>query len=403
GDLSTGHEYDFRVIAKNDAGFSIPSESSRPIVIGMNAVPSPSSKTLSVSTLKDNLPPMNREGDFNAGYRDPTLAEVLEYLECTNNVLRLNATGYLQHLTFNDDAIKRKVRDLGGIPRLLQLLRVEMPEIQKNACGCLKNLSFGVDENKKAILNSGGITILANLLAKTPDLQVMDEIVGILSNLSSHEDLKLPILQNNVETLTKRIIIPYSIPTDGDLNGVPRPSVDTVKNKPGLYKGATGVLRNVSSSGDLARKFLRECDRLIESLIAFLRFSCKRSEFDSKSVENVTCILRNLSYRLQETEEKNGLSNGHDKQSNFERSKSAPSGSPKLKLRTSTKQKRKGNEVHNGHVVNSTNPNPYPTPISLLWSQDLVRDYLCLLEHSSNPETLEASAGAIQNLAACHW
>lgn len=33
----------------------------------------------------------------------------------------------------------------------------------------------------------------------------------------------------------------------------------------------------------------------------------------------------------------------------------------------------------------------------------VVQSYLALLQSCSNPETLEAAAGAIQNLAACYW
>lgn len=39
----------------------------------------------------------------------------------------------------------------------------------------------------------------------------------------------------------------------------------------------------------------------------------------------------------------------------------------------------------------------------LLWQPDVIQSYLALLQSCSNPETLEAAAGAIQNLAACYW
>ena len=41
--------------------------------------------------------------------------------------------------------------------------------------------------------------------------------------------------------------------------------------------------------------------------------------------------------------------------------------------------------------------------MELLWQTDVVQPYLALLSECSNPETLEAAAGAIQNLAACYW
>ena len=60
---------------------------------------------------------------------------MLEYLSSHNNVIRLNAAGYLQHLTFNHNENKRIVRELGGIPVLVDLLRSDIPEIQvTNSC-----------------------------------------------------------------------------------------------------------------------------------------------------------------------------------------------------------------------------------------------------------------------------
>ena len=41
--------------------------------------------------------------------------------------------------------------------------------------------------------------------------------------------------------------------------------------------------------------------------------------------------------------------------------------------------------------------------MSSLWQPDIVRVYLPLLKDCTNPDTLEAAAGAIQNLAAGDW
>jgi len=60
--------------------------------------------------------------------------------------------------------------------------------------------------------------------------------------------------------------------------------------------------------------------------------------------------------------------------------------------------------MSNGHQTGGNSVAPvYPENVTSLWSVNLVKDYLTLLDQSSNPETLEASAGAIQNLAACYW
>ncbi len=43
-------------------------------------------------------------------------------------------------------------RDLGGIPKLVDLLSSDVPEIQKNACGCLKNLAFGKENDLNKVI-----------------------------------------------------------------------------------------------------------------------------------------------------------------------------------------------------------------------------------------------------------
>ncbi|VDM29017.1 unnamed protein product [Toxocara canis] len=139
----------------------------------------------------DSPPPIHRthllKGKDGLHWRDPTLREVIEYLDSADKVEQLNASGYLQHLTFNDNAIKEETRELKGIPKLVKLLGSDVTDIQKNACGCLKNLSFGKenDSNKRAIRAAGGITALIALLRQTPDAHVREEATAALWNLSS--------------------------------------------------------------------------------------------------------------------------------------------------------------------------------------------------------------------------
>ena len=65
--------------------------------------------------------------------------------------------------------------------------------------------------------------------------------------------------------------------------------------------------RNVSSDGDYARRKLRECDGLIDSVVIVIRCAIETSDLDSKSVENSVCLLRNLSFACQETIDPNYL------------------------------------------------------------------------------------------------
>ena len=55
-------------------------------------------------------------------------------------------------------------------------------------CSC-RNLSYGRqnDENKRAIKNAGGIPSLINLLRKSTDGEVKALVTGVLWNLSSCE------------------------------------------------------------------------------------------------------------------------------------------------------------------------------------------------------------------------
>lgn len=52
-----------------------------------------------------------------------------------------------------------------------------------------RNLSYGRqnDENKRAIKNAGGIPFLMNLLKKPSDAEVKELVTGVLWNLSSCE------------------------------------------------------------------------------------------------------------------------------------------------------------------------------------------------------------------------
>ena len=83
-------------------------------------------------------------------YRDPELAEVIDFLRNPANVIKANAAAHLAHLAFMNDQVKNAARQLGCIAPLLEMLGSHIPEIQRNACSALRNLSFGRgnDENK---------------------------------------------------------------------------------------------------------------------------------------------------------------------------------------------------------------------------------------------------------------
>lgn len=70
-----------------------------------------------------------------------------------------------------------------------------------------------------------------------------------------------------------------------------------------------------------------------------------------------------------------------------------------------SKKKKDGQPVQK-ETTTSRTTNPRTEPVrgmELLWQPEVVQSYLSLLQSCSNPETLEAAAGALQNLAACYW
>lgn len=238
-------------------------------------------------------------GPDGVRWRDPDLPEVIEFLRNGSNSVRANAAAYLQHLCFMDDSMKAKTRALGGIPALVQLLKEDVLDVQRNACGALRNLSYGRqnDENKRTIRAAGGIGLLVRLLRKTPDNDVRELVTSILWNLSSCEDLKRPIIDEALQTLVDAVIIPHS---GWNKNAQPQQQQHPQQYWPTVFRNASGVLRNVSSSGEYARRRLRECEGLVDSLLMLVRAAVGKCEMDNKSVENCVCVLRNLSYRCQE-------------------------------------------------------------------------------------------------------
>ena len=375
-------------------------------------------------------------------WRDPDLHEVIEFLSHPNPAIRSNAAAHLQHLCFSDDNIKQKARALGAIPVLINLLNQDSLEVLRNACGALRNLSYGRrnDENKKMIQNSGGILCLVNLLRSCNDNELKELITSVLWNLSSCEPLKKPIIDDSLTILVTHIIIP--------LSGWKYPLNEPTYNSSGsllqsssgplemywstVFRNASGVLRNVSSAGEYARKKLRSCEGLIDSLMYLIRAAISKNDIDNKSVENCVCILRNLSYRCQEI-----IDPEYDKQVPHHGFHSSSSSSRAVAIMGSvgskvgdnlgcfgvSKKKSKENILSNPSEtrsltqatqqlsLNSNAPLPglnrRPTdPIigmELLWQPEVVQPYLAILSECSNPETLEAAAGAIQNLAACYW
>ncbi|XP_068239529.1 catenin delta-2 isoform X14 [Palaemon carinicauda] len=355
-------------------------------------------------------------------WRDPDLHEVIDFLSNPNNVVKANAAAYLQHLCYMDDPTKQKTRILGGIPPLVALLSHDLPELHRNACGALRNLSYGRqnDENKRAIKDASGIPALVRLLRKTPDNEIKELVTGILWNLSSCEDLKHSIIDDALTVTVSHVIIPCSGWDGGEVER--DPNVDVWWST--VFKNASGVLRNVSSAGEYARTKLRQCPGLVDSLLTVIKSAIAGASHDNKSVENCVCILRNLSYRCQEVEDPNYDKNHPPTQSRATATAKDGEGEGTDTCGRSSEPKdnlcdnlgcfggsRKKKDPVGGALKETTtgqrSTGPRTEPLrgmELLWQPEVVvGPYLSLLSDCSNPETLEAAAGALQNLAACYW
>ncbi|KAH8404553.1 hypothetical protein KR009_006500 [Drosophila setifemur] len=334
-------------------------------------------------------------------WRDPNLSEVISFLSNPNNAIKANAAAYLQHLCYMDDPNKQRTRSLGGIPPLVRLLSYDSPEIHKNACGALRNLSYGRqnDENKRGIKNAGGIEALVHLLCRSQETEVKELVTGVLWNMSSCEDLKRSIIDEALAAIVCSVIKPHS-------GWDPACCGDTCFST--VFRNASGVLRNVSSAGEHARGCLRNCEHLVECLLYVVRMAIEKNNIGNKTVENCVCILRNLSYRCQEVEDPN-----YDKHPflTSERVISSSSKGENLGCFGTSKKKKEATytdalqeyNISTEYSKSSVTNNQLKKGYEQLWQPEVVQYYLSLLQSCSNPETLEAAAGALQNLSACYW
>ncbi|XP_042297534.1 armadillo repeat protein deleted in velo-cardio-facial syndrome isoform X5 [Sceloporus undulatus] len=335
-------------------------------------------------------------------WRDPDLPEVIAMLSHPIDPVKSNAAAYLQHLCYENDKIKKDVRHLKGIPILVGLLDHPKPEVHRKACGALRNISYGKDnENKVAIKNCDGIPALIRLLRKTNDMEVRELITGTLWNLSSYEPLKMVIINHGLQTLTNEVIIPHSgWENEPNEDSKPRDAEWTT-----VFKNTSGCLRNVSSDGAEARRRLRECEGLVDALLHALQSAVGKKDTDNKSVENCVCIMRNLSYHVHKEVP------GADKYQELEASHPGSLGGTHKKKKDDAgcfggkkaKGKKNGDADRNFDTLDLPKRSESAKGFELLYQPEVVRLYLSILTESQNFNTLEAAAGALQNLSAGNW
>uniref|UniRef100_A0A665WCG8 Catenin delta-1-like n=1 Tax=Echeneis naucrates TaxID=173247 RepID=A0A665WCG8_ECHNA len=315
-----------------------------------------------------------RKGPGPSGWRQPELPEVIAMLNYRLDPVKSNAAAYLQHLTYKNDKVKADVRRLKGIPALVSMLDNPNKEVHYAACGALKNISYGKDpDNKIAIKNCDGVPALIRLLRKTRDQDLTDTITGTLWNLSSHDSVKMEIVDHALHALSDEVMVPHSGWEKGN-NGA---GVGEENCKPRHLEWETaltntaGCLRNVSSERSEARRKLRECTGLVDSLMYIVQSQIDCKDVDNKLIENSVCLLRNLSYQV------------HREIPGCERYQEAM-------------------PINQGPAP-SSQKDCFDISYELLYQPEVVRIYTSLLKESKNPTVLEASAGAVQNLCAGRW
>ncbi|XP_040213847.1 plakophilin-4 isoform X5 [Rana temporaria] len=335
-------------------------------------------------------------------WRDPELPEVIHMLQHHFPSVQANAAAYLQHLCFGDHKTKIEVCRLGGIKHLVDLMDNKVLEVQKNACGALRNLVYGksTDENKIAVKNAGGVPALLRLLRKTSDQEIRELVTGVLWNLSSCDAVKMTIIREALSPLTNTVIVPHS-----GLNNSSFDDDHKVKfQSSAVLRNTTGCMRNLSSAGEEARKQMRYCEGLVDSLLFVIHTCVNTSDFDSKTVENCVCTLRNLSYRL-ELEVPQARLLGINEIEDF--CKESPSKDSDSSCWGKKKKKKKRPQQEELVSWDGVGPIPglseSPKGVEMLWHPSVVKPYLTLLAESSNPATLEGSAGSLQNLSAGNW
>ncbi|XP_066217613.1 catenin delta-1 isoform X5 [Saccopteryx leptura] len=342
-----------------------------------------------------SLDSLRKGGPPPPSWRQPELPEVIAMLGFRLDAVKSNAAAYLQHLCYRNDKVKTDVRKLKGIPVLVGLLDHPKKEVHLGACGALKNISFGRDQdNKIAIKNCDGVPALVRLLRKARDVDLTEVITGTLWNLSSHDSIKMEIVDHALHALTDEVIIPHS--------GWEREPSEDCKPRhiewESVLTNTAGCLRNVSSERSEARRKLRECDGLVDALIFIVQAEIGQKDSDSKLVENCVCLLRNLSYQV------------HREIPQAERYQEAP---PNVANNTGPHaascfgaKKGKGKKPTEDPVNDTVDFPKRTTPArgyELLFQPEVVRIYISLLKESKTPAILEASAGAIQNLCAGRW
>ncbi|XP_054300281.1 plakophilin-2 [Pongo pygmaeus] len=295
------------------------------------------------------------------------------------------AATFIQHECFQKSEARKRVNQLRGIPKLLQLLKVQYEDVQRAVCGALRNLVFEDNDNKLEVAELNGVPRLLQVLKQTRDLETKKQITGLLWNLSSNDKLKNLMITEALLTLTENIIIPFSGWPEGDY-----PKANGLLDFD-IFYNVTGCLRNMSSAGPDGRKAMRRCEGLIDSLVHYVRGTIADYQPDDKATENCVCILHNLSYQLEAELPEKYSQNIYIQNRNIQTDNNKSIG-------CFGSRSRKVKEQYQDVPMPEEKSNP--KGVEWLWHSIVIRMYLSLIAKSVRNYTQEASLGALQNLTA---
>lgn len=181
-----------------------------------------------------------------------------------------------------------------------------------------------------------------------------------------------------------------------------------------MMKSIVLYLSNCSSADYDGRRKMRDCEGFIPALLHAVNSSLQSlNEIDNKSIENCMCILRNLSYKLQEVVDRDydrnypamaAASTWSMAPVQYTNTNNNINDQDKTKIGCMGSKQKKAKQFYeqtgtNNHTIQAIMPPREGRHVEMLWQTDVIGTYVHLLRHSSNPDTLEATAGCIQNLS----
>ncbi|VDD80050.1 unnamed protein product [Mesocestoides corti] len=323
-----------------------------------------------------------------------------------------DAAAYICHITYNNPEIKSKVAEADAIQVLSTLILSNDLEKKLDDASVISNILIAIDEATANDMSSSQVFEAKN----TIEDKILESATAALCNLALYPEFKDIISRHGVPCLTKSIIVPYS--------GVSRKQTSSAESEEAspeyelpAFIYATGTIRNILDDNAECRQRLRETTGLVAALSYVCSQCVDNYDFDGKALENCVCILRNLSFALQEIRDPAYLVR---REAAYSRAATTPLPERKLVFkhpRMSPRGQHRGIEINlrkqpATNIWMSGGPDYLSRPPSnlesiqgsrLLWAKELVENYISILRRSTNLITIEAVAGAIQNLTACDW